>query len=67
MEGQKANYWHITKVWIRRSVVVLSKNSRILPILYNPNDADRHFCDTKFSKVNLSSKVTPKFIHTFAE
>ena len=53
--------WHITKAWIRRSVVVLSKKSRILPILYNPNDAERHFCDTKFSK------VTPKFLHIFAE
>ena len=58
--------WHITKAWIRRLVVVLSKKSRILPILYNPNDAERHFCDTKFSKVNLSSKVTPKCLHIFA-
>ena len=46
--------WHITNAWTKRSAVCLSRNERIFPILWSANDADRHFCATNFSIVNLS-------------
>ena len=45
--------WHITNAWTKCSAVCLSRNERTLPILWSANDADRHFCATKFFHCNV--------------